>query len=135
MAFNHKRHIAEDLACADCHAGSSQGHRSGFPSVKQCMLCHKEAKGKHPDEPRVREYAKDGRQIPWVQVNRMVGHVYFSHVAHVVWAKMDCADCHGDMKKMEQVVTRPQVSHLDMRACMDCHREQGASLECVACHK
>lgn len=135
IAFNHQRHVQEDLACADCHGGVEQGPYATIPTIQQCLLCHSEPQGRHPDEPKIREYAEQGKAIPWIRVNRLPGHVYFSHQAHVRWAKLDCADCHGDMKQAVAPVTRPQIDHLDMAACMRCHEERGASLDCVACHK
>jgi c(7)-type cytochrome triheme protein len=99
------------------------------------MLCHTDAQGRHPDEPKIREYAGRSEAIPWVQVNRVVGHVYFSHAAHVVYAKMECAECHGEMKDKTEPVTTPQVAHLDMTRCMACHEERGASNDCLRCHK
>lgn len=135
LAFNHKRHMAEDMACKDCHQKVEDGPHATFPSVKACMLCHKEAKGQHPDEPKVRAHAEAGKEIPWVQVNRLVGHVYFSHEAHVRYAQMDCKECHGDMKERSEPVSVSQIGHLDMGTCMACHEERGVSLDCLRCHK
>ena len=135
MAFNHKRHLAEDMKCLDCHKGADKQAQAGAPTVKQCMLCHEEAKGTHPDEPKVREYAARGEAIPWIQVNRLGHDAYFSHVAHVNFAKMDCAECHGDMKDQTEPVTRPQITQLDMDRCMRCHKEKGASNDCLRCHQ
>src|SRR5262245_5527715 len=71
IAFNHKRHLAEDLKCLDCHKGADKAAHAGVPTVKACLLCHAEPKGTHPDEPKVREFAEKGEGIPWIQVNRM----------------------------------------------------------------
>ncbi|MBI2191664.1 MAG: cytochrome c3 family protein [Planctomycetes bacterium] len=135
IAFNHKKHLAEDISCKDCHQHVEEGVHATLPAVKACLLCHEEAKGSHPDEPKVRDYAKENREIPWIQVNRMVGHVYFSHSAHVKYAEMDCKECHGDMKEKEEAVTVSQVEHLTMGRCMACHEEKGVSNDCLGCHK
>lgn len=135
IAFNHKRHMEEDMSCTDCHKTVDKSPYAGFPTVEACMLCHAEAKGEHPDEPKVREYAEAGKEIPWVQVNRMEGHVYFYHAAHVNYAKMDCKECHGDMKERTEPVTSSQVSHLTMNQCMSCHAEKHVSNDCLKCHK
>lgn len=135
IAFDHKRHLQEDIDCKGCHKQVEEGAHATLPSIKACLLCHQEAKGKHPDEPKVREYAKDGREIPWAQANRLVGHVYFSHAAHVKYAKLDCRDCHGDMKEATEAVTRSQVDHLTMSRCMACHEEKGVRNDCLVCHK
>lgn len=135
MAFNHKRHLQEEIACKDCHKQVEEGAHATIASIKACLLCHEESKGNHPDEPKVREYAKDGREIPWAQANRLVGHVYFSHAAHTAYAKMDCRECHGEMKDATEAVTRSQIDHLTMSRCMACHEEKGVSNDCLMCHK
>lgn len=135
LRFNHKRHVDEGMACTDCHSRAATSPQAGHPLIKTCMLCHQEPKGDTPDEAKLREFAAAGRQIPWVTVNRMPGHVYFSHEAHLTYGKLDCAECHGDVKSRETPTIEPQVSHLDMRACMSCHAARGASNDCITCHK
>ncbi|MBI4230773.1 MAG: cytochrome c3 family protein [Planctomycetes bacterium] len=136
IAFSHRVHVSgEEMECADCHKRVGESPHATFPPVKYCMQCHEEPQGEHPDEPRVREYAQRGQEIPWVRVNRLPGHVYFSHASHVRDAKMECAECHGAMEDAEAPVTLPQIGHLDMGTCMACHRERGASNDCLRCHK
>jgi menaquinone reductase, multiheme cytochrome c subunit len=135
LFFSHQRHIAEGMNCVDCHRQADKGTHATLPPVKACLLCHAEAKGEHPDEPKIREYAERQEEIPWARVNRLPGHVYFSHVAHVGYAQMECATCHGEMKELQAPVTMSQIRHLDMRACMNCHEEKGASNDCLRCHK
>lgn len=135
IAFNHARHQEEGIGCSDCHARAESTPYASLPAIKQCLLCHKEPQGQHPDEPRIREYAEKGEEIPWVQVNRVAGHVYFSHAMHVKIAGMQCADCHGDMSVVKEPVESSQIEHLSMTRCMECHDERGASNDCLACHK
>lgn len=135
VAFDHALHAEQDLACLDCHATAESRPRASFPKLATCLLCHAEAQGEHPDEPRLRAFSERGAEIPWVQVNRSVGHVYFSHAMHVKLGKMECAECHGDMSAQHEPVTRSQVAHLSMSACMRCHAERGASNDCLVCHK
>jgi len=135
LAFNHKLHIEQDMACTDCHAQVERGPHATFPRVKTCLLCHEEPQGEHPHEPRIRAYAEQGLEIPWIQVNRLPGHVYFSHEAHVRYAGMSCADCHGDMERREEPVTEVQIGHLDMDRCVSCHEQNNASSDCLRCHK
>ena len=135
IAFDHARHTEEGLACLDCHARAQSSPYAGVPLVKACMLCHAEPQGENPEEPKVREYAERGEPIPWVRVNRLPGHVYFSHEAHVRWGEMECAECHGDVASSTQPLVRSQIEHLTMERCMSCHSEQGASNDCLACHK
>jgi hypothetical protein len=135
FGFNHKLHMEEDLTCTGCHLRAEEGVFATMPPLRACLLCHEEAQGEDPDEAKVREYAELGDYVPWVQVNELVGHVYFSHEAHVSWGGMDCKECHGDIANSEEVLTQSQVEDLTMTACMDCHEERGASLDCNVCHK
>lgn len=135
IAFNHKRHLAEGMACADCHKQVEKGPYATFPPMKQCLLCHSDPQGKHPDEPKIREFAERGEEIPWIQVNRLPGHVYFSHTAHVRHGKIGCQECHGDMKERTQPVTVSQIQNLTMERCMECHTQSKVSTDCLRCHK
>lgn len=138
VAFNHKHHMDDKLglSCEGCHKGVETGPHATIPAVSTCIkLCHTDPQGTHPDEPKLREYAAKGEAIPWNQANKVVGHVYFSHVAHVKWGKLDCKECHGDMKNREEPVTLTQTHNLDMNTCMKCHKEKGVSNDCLRCHK
>ena len=135
IAFDHARHKDENLNCSDCHARAESTPYASLPGIKQCLLCHKEPQGENPEEPRIREYADRGEEIPWIQVNRLPGHVYFSHAMHVKLGGMQCADCHGDMAAQKEPVGASQIEHLTMSRCMQCHSERQASNDCLACHK
>jgi menaquinone reductase, multiheme cytochrome c subunit len=135
VGFDHARHAQEDLACIDCHKTAESAPYASLPRNATCRLCHEEAKGESVDEARVREYLEKGHEIPWVQVNRLPGHVYFSHAMHVKLGKMECSACHGDMAAATEPVTSSQIDRLTMGRCMDCHFERGASNDCLACHK
>ncbi len=153
IEFNHAVHAKENIACDDCHSKADEKPYATFPSLKQCLLCHKEAE--QADEPatgdaaadpaaaarraelarQLREYSERGEGIPWVTVNRLVGHVYFSHVAHVRFAEMKCEECHGDMSTATRPPQRSQIESLTMERCMQCHTDRGASNDCLVCHK
>lgn len=135
IAFDHARHAQEELACTDCHKTAETSPHASLPLIATCMLCHTEAKGTHPDEPKIRAFAERGEQIPWVQVNRLPGHVYFSHAMHVKLGHMECTECHGNMAVANLPVTRSQVDRLTMSRCESCHREREASNDCLTCHK
>ncbi|MGH7144555.1 MAG: cytochrome c3 family protein [Planctomycetota bacterium] len=139
IRFNHAIHVKQGLKCEDCHRGVETSPHATFPTIQQCMLCHNTPKGTDPEEPKVREYAqqyaKDGSGIPWVQVNRLPGYVYYSHAMHVKLGKLDCKTCHGDMSMVTEPVTTPQIDNLTMARCMACHTEHHVDQECVTCHK
>jgi hypothetical protein len=57
--------------------------------------------------------------------------VFFSHGKHYN-AKLECATCHGNVLKQEKITLfRPTT----MKACIDCHKETKATLECNSCHE
>ncbi len=134
MGFSHASHTKEDLTCVGCHRGAEKRDAAGFPRIKGCMLCHKEAIGKHPDEPKVREFAAAKKRIPWVRVNGNEGHVFFSHRAHAM-AEIQCKECHGEVENLtEPIVSRTAELH-SMDACMACHQRTNASNDCLECHQ
>lgn len=133
--FSHKRHFEAEIDCLTCHEKAADEPHATLPLLKGCMKCHKEKQGDTPEEGVLLQYAARKEEPPWVQVNHVAGHVYFSHRAHVGFAEMECDVCHGDMKKVEHVLTRSNTEHLTMRACIACHAKQGASNDCVVCHQ
>jgi c(7)-type cytochrome triheme protein len=134
MALSHKRHMEADMKCLTCHPGAEDQALAQFPTVADCMDCHGKARGSHPDEPKVRAYAERGQEIPWVRVDRLPGHVYFSHATHVTLANMKCEDCHQGILSATVPLTLPDV-YQTMEDCMRCHRERKASNQCKSCHK
>jgi c(7)-type cytochrome triheme protein len=103
--------------------------------VAVCLLCHAETEDEHSVDATIRAYADELGGIPWVQVNRVPGHVYFSHEAHVTYAKMECDTCHGDVAALTAPPTESRIDALTMARCMKCHDERGATNDCMACHK
>ena len=134
IRFNHKVHLKEEVTCADCHASAEDKAIATVAPLKACMECHAEALGKDTEEPKVQEYDEKGKEIPWVQVNRLPGHVYFSHRAHIKLGKMECKDCHGDITKQETPSLFPTIK-LDMDKCIACHKEKRVRNDCLTCHK
>jgi c(7)-type cytochrome triheme protein len=134
MAMSHKRHMEANMKCISCHPGAETEAWAQFPTVSDCMDCHGKVLGSHPDEPKVRLYAERREEIPWVRVDRLSGHVYFSHAVHVSLADMKCEACHVDLRGVGEPLTLPDL-HLTMASCMSCHRQRKANNQCTACHK
>jgi menaquinone reductase, multiheme cytochrome c subunit len=134
LEFNHERHMKADMECISCHASVEDRPLATLPTIDKCMECHEEARGTNPEEPKVRAFAARGEEIPWVRVNRLPGHVYFSHAAHVTLGELKCEQCHGDVAAAAVAFATPNV-HLDMEACMSCHDDTGANNGCLTCHK
>jgi hypothetical protein len=72
----------------------------------------------------VRESAKTGKPIPWVQIHRVPDFVYFNHSVHVDRG-ISCVECHGQINQMEEVY---QYQPLSMTFCLDCHRHPETKL-------
>jgi len=124
IAFSHKVHAGENqIDCQYCHFTVDESRHAGIPPMQLCMNCHNVIK-KGPNTG-TKEIAKiyasieSGKPIEWVKVHNIPDHVYFNHSQHVKIGKVDCEDCHGDVKAMDRIM---QVEDLSMGWCIDCHR-------------
>jgi hypothetical protein len=117
--FSHKRHAPLKLKCATCHTGVERVEKASFPKADQCKVCHPAADWKQPTVPSQRVYT-------------LRDFVVFSHARHVVAAKIECVRCHGDVAKSDTVTL--EVDH-NMKSCMACHKERGATNACNVCHE
>jgi uncharacterized Zn-binding protein involved in type VI secretion len=132
IAYTHKVHLANGLQCTDCHVGVDQGPDARIPSVNFCMTCHQVIATDKTEIKKLAEYKARGEDIPWQRVYGFEpsAHVKFNHAPHIR-AGVDCAKCHGDMHT--QTVAERKVDHT-MGFCVECHRENNASVDCVTCH-
>lgn len=134
--FSHKRHHDAEIECLTCHEQAADAPAATLPPLRVCAKCHKEIQGKDPaPEQLIQQAVLKKQEVAWVQVNRLPGHVYFSHRAHVGFAQMKCESCHGQMAALEHPLAEPNAGKLTMRGCMNCHQQHAASLDCIACHK
>ena len=111
---------------------ASTGVTAGYPDVEQCIGCHVVvSRGERADDiEELRQAWIDQRPIDWARIHRLPDHARFPHAAHVQ-AGVACADCHGAVERMGQVV---QTRSLKMGDCVDCHLEFSAPDQCGACH-
>jgi len=132
IAYTHKVHLANGMQCTDCHVGVDQGPDARIPSVNFCMTCHQVIATDNPEIKKLAAYRARGEDIPWqrVYVFEPSAHVKFNHAPHIR-AGVDCAKCHGDMHT--QTVAERKVDHT-MGFCVECHRQNSASVDCVTCH-
>ncbi len=142
IKFSHKLHAGDnEIACQYCHSSVEKSRHAGIPSVNICMNCHKgiQSGPQYGEKEIAKIYdaagfdAKNGtydesKQNPlkWIKVHNLPDHVYFNHSQHVVVGKIDCATCHGDLKKM---TVAEQQSPLTMKWCIECHRETEVAME------
>ncbi len=141
--FSHKVHAGDaHIGCTACHAYAERGPVAGVPSMARCQGCHKFVKEDKDNAQldqelkALRKVLDEGKPVEWARVHRVPDHVYFTHQRHVVTAKLECKECHGEVEKMDAV---RQVSPLTMGWCLECHKKpqnkDKAPTDCWACHK
>jgi hypothetical protein len=131
IPFSHKVHAGTNkIPCLYCHSAAERSRHATVPATNVCMNCHTVVA---TDKPNIQKLAamNDAKQsVPWVKVHRLPDHVYFPHRWHVA-KEIACQECHGPVENMEVV---KQVAQLKMGWCITCHRQEGATQECSACH-
>lgn len=154
IEFNHSIHAGtNEIDCQYCHNSASKSKSAGIPTVNVCMNCHKGIQ-EGTDEKGTREIAKihaaagydvDKREytgktepVKWVKVHNMPDHVYFNHAQHVTVGKIECENCHGDVKtyKTGKVSGTETINNLQLEGkkiiklskplltmgwCIECH--------------
>lgn len=112
-AFNHRRHALLKVACTSCHTTAESGSRPGYPTLAECVACHKSA------------------TLPPEPAHSLPDFVFFSHARHHA-AHLACAACHGDMRKREASAASLPVK---MANCVNCHHANRAGTACTLCHE
>lgn len=133
IAFNHRIHT-EILECETCHEKSLTGGHSGLPGISTCLQCHDEPVTDSPEELKIAELAGDGTEQVFFKLFRLPDNVFYTHRRHTTIAGLDCVNCHGSIAEMTAPPDAPLI-RITMEFCIDCHRENGASEECTACHR
>lgn len=134
IRYNHAVHIANGMACVDCHAGAQEAAQATLPTLDTCLMCHSEALTESAEEEKIRAFAAAGQGIPWQQVTRVPPHVYFSHRRHVTQGKLACGDCHGPMESRTEPPRRP-FRPVTMDSCLECHEQRKVRNDCNDCHR
>lgn len=137
IAFPHNTHAGEfQIDCQYCHFSAERSVSAGIPPVASCMGCHTVIQGRNnPEEVnKLRDYWQRGEPIPWVRIYKVADHVRFPHLRHVDAdaGNLECQECHGIVEEIEviQEVEQP----LKMGWCVQCHRDNDASVDCTVCH-
>lgn len=133
IPFPHLTHIEQGLTCTDyCHEAVTSGPQAGLPSVTTCMICHEAIATDRPLIQQITQSRDAGLDLPWQRVYGWTpaAHVRFNHAPHIR-ASVECSTCHGDVASM--TVAERVVDH-SMGFCVDCHRENNASNDCLTCH-
>ena len=137
ISFNHAVHVGEaSLACVDCHTDAGTCRDAGLPGKQVCLDCHDvdEEQGAHPEKDKLFAYDKTDGDIPWVRVAMTRPDVYFSHQRHVGSGKLDCLVCHADQPTLDKPPPTARLV-MSMADCIECHEENRATSDCLACHR
>jgi hypothetical protein len=82
------------------------------------MNCHSQIWLTSPTLEPVRASYRNDASIQWTKVHDLPDFVYFNHSIHVKKG-VGCETCHG---RVDQMPLMKQQSSLEMRWCLDCHR-------------
>ncbi|MFQ5703220.1 MAG: cytochrome c3 family protein [Gemmatimonadales bacterium] len=135
VAFNHKKHTKDlGLACQFCHQYVETGAHPGLPGVETCSMCHQVPQGTSEEAARLTKIITAGDSLQFNKLFRLPSHVFYTHRRHVGIAKLDCTNCHGSIAETERPPKRPLV-RIKMKVCLDCHRKENQTVDCVACHR
>jgi cytochrome c551/c552 len=124
--FSHKVHAGQNqIDCRYCHFTVDRSMSAGIPPVETCLNCHNQVKegpitGTKEIE-KIYASIENNKPIEWVKVYNLPDHVYFNHAQHVNVGKLDCAQCHGEVKEMDEII---QIPDLSMGWCIECHRTE-----------
>jgi len=143
IPFSHALHAGTyEIECLYCHSGTDRSRVAGVPSVELCMGCHAQFGGDLEGVQKLKEYWENKEAIEWIQIHRLPEYVKFRHNRHVA-AGIDCQKCHGEVQEMDKVYLVPDTKwwpwllptkKLEMGWCIQCHRENNASQNCLLCH-
>jgi predicted CXXCH cytochrome family protein len=133
VSFSHRVHAGvKQINCRFCHPNVERSIHAGLPAVEKCFFCHKYIIPGHPEIRKEEQYFRTNTPVPWVRIFWVPDFVFFNHIPHVKWAKLDCTNCHGDVKSADRL----RKVNLQMGFCIGCHRTRNAQLDCwLACHR
>ena len=124
IKFSHAVHAGQNgTDCFYCHSSAPYSKIAGIPPINVCMNCHLMVRngtrsGQFEIAKIISSY-ENHLPIEWIKVHNLPDHVFFSHAQHVTAGKVECTECHGNVKEMDVI---KQVSDLSMGWCIDCHR-------------
>lgn len=132
VLFSHARHAGElRIDCLYCHRSAAVSPTANVPSVQLCLSCHRNLVEETPETLKLLAYWENQEPIPWVRLHRLPDFVYFTHEMHLR-SGLQCGNCHGQVKEMSST---PRAASYEMGWCLSCHQLNGASLDCLTCHK
>jgi cytochrome c553 len=126
IKFSHSVHAGQNATdCIYCHSSAPYSKAAGIPPLNVCMNCHlivrNGTRSGAFEISKIISHYENQKPVEWIKVHNLPDHVFFSHAQHVSVGKVDCAECHGNVKEMDQI---RQVSDLSMGWCINCHRNR-----------
>jgi hypothetical protein len=119
VPFSHAHHVGSmGIECRYCHTSVDNSDYAVVPPTKTCMNCHSQIWINSSTLEPVRESYRTNESIRWTKVHDLPDYVYFNHSIHVRKG-VGCETCHGRVDKMPLMY---QNASLEMRWCLDCHR-------------
>ncbi len=119
IPFSHAHHVGSmGIDCRYCHTGVDNSQHAMVPPTKTCMNCHSQIWINSSTLEPVRESYRTNESIRWTKVHDLPDFVYFNHSIHIKKG-VGCETCHGRVDTMPLMY---QQSNLQMRWCLDCHR-------------
>jgi hypothetical protein len=119
VPFSHTHHVGSmGIDCRYCHTAVENSWFANVPPTKTCMNCHSQIWLTSPTLEPVRASYRNDTSIQWTKVHDLPDFVYFNHSIHVKKG-VGCETCHG---RVDQMPLMKQYSSLEMRWCLDCHR-------------
>ncbi|MBA4148529.1 MAG: cytochrome c3 family protein [Verrucomicrobia bacterium] len=120
VPFSHEIHAGQlGIDCRYCHDAVEKSWFSNIPSATTCLNCHNQVLKDDSRLELIRDSAKTGKPVPWVQIHKVPDYVYFNHAVHVNRG-VSCVECHGKVNHMDEV---RQEKSFTMSFCLDCHRD------------
>jgi hypothetical protein len=119
VPFSHAHHVGSmGIDCRYCHTSVDNSDWAVIPPTKTCMNCHSQIWINSSTLEPVRESFRTNQSIKWTKVYDLPDYVYFNHSIHVKKG-VGCETCHGRVDQMPLMYQNPS---LQMRWCLDCHR-------------
>ena len=143
IPFSHALHAGQfQINCLYCHTGTDKSRMAGVPSVELCMGCHAQFGQDLEGVQTLKKHWDEKTPIEWTQIHRLPEHVKFRHNRHVA-VGVACQRCHGPVDQMDKLALTADTiwwpwllpsKKLEMGWCVDCHRNNQASQDCLTCH-
>jgi hypothetical protein len=125
IPFSHAHHVGSmGIDCRYCHTSVENTDWAPIPQTKICMNCHSQIWINSPTLQPVRDSFITNQSIKWTKVYDLPDYVYFNHSIHIKKG-VGCETCHG---RIDQQGLTWQEPSLQMRWCLDCHRNPERNL-------